>query len=62
MMIWVAFNGGGGVDSVVSVLCGAGGGLAVQPVTRANVIRIATSTDPGAALKRREIVGTTFRV
>jgi hypothetical protein len=33
MMIWVAFGGGGVVVSVVSVLCGAGGGLTVQPET-----------------------------
>ncbi len=30
MMICVAFVGGGGVLSEVSVLCGAGGGLTVQ--------------------------------
>ena len=30
MMICVAFGGGGAVVSVVSVLCGAGGGLTVQ--------------------------------
>jgi hypothetical protein len=30
MMICVAFGGGGVVVSVVSVLCGAGGGLTVQ--------------------------------
>ena len=34
MMICVAFGGGGIVVSVVSVLCGAGGGLTVQPPTR----------------------------
>ena len=33
MMICVAFGGGGGGVSVVSVLCGAGGGLTVQPAT-----------------------------
>ncbi|BBX29808.1 hypothetical protein GCM10009632_24760 [Mycolicibacterium alvei] len=32
MMICVAFIGGGGAVSVVSVLCGAGGGLTVQPL------------------------------
>ena len=31
MMICVALGGGGGVVSVVSVLCGAGGGLTVHP-------------------------------
>ena len=30
MMIWVALGGGGGLLCVVSVLCGAGGGLTVQ--------------------------------
>ena len=34
MMIRVAFGGGGVVVSVVSVLCGAGGGLTVQLPTR----------------------------
>src|SRR6478672_13026687 len=34
MMICVAFGGGGAVVSVVSVLCGAGGGLTVQLPTR----------------------------
>jgi hypothetical protein len=37
MMICVAFSGGGGVLSAVSVLCGAGGGLTVQDVTSSNV-------------------------
>ena len=31
MMIWVAFGGGGVGLWEVSVLCGAGGGLTVQP-------------------------------
>jgi hypothetical protein len=58
MMICVAFIGGGGVDSEVSVLCGAGGGLTVQPLTSANVI----SNAPATALKRRGVVGTLYRV
>jgi hypothetical protein len=58
MMICVAFNGGGGVLSEVSVLCGAGGGLTVQAETATNV-QIRT---PATERKRREVVGTTFRV
>ena len=54
-MICVAFGGGGVVVSVVSVLCGAGGGLTVQAET--------TSTNaPATALTRRRVVGTMFRV
>jgi hypothetical protein len=54
MMICVAFIGGGGVLSVVSVLCGAGGGLTVQPVTTV------TSADIAAMTRRGP--GTVFRV
>jgi hypothetical protein len=54
MMICVALAGGGAVDSVVSVLWGAGGGLTVQPPT--NVIKAATT-----AMTRRG-AGTPFRV
>jgi hypothetical protein len=55
MMICVALGGGGVVVSVVSVLCGAGGGLTVQADT--------TSTNaPATALTRRRVVGTVFRV
>jgi len=61
-MICVAFIGGGGADSLVSVLCGAGGGLTVQPVTSANVTKVATSADPGTDLTRREVIGTLFRL
>jgi hypothetical protein len=32
-IICVALEGGGGGDFIVSVLCGAGGGLTVQPET-----------------------------
>src|ERR1700754_2029661 len=54
MMICVAFGGGGVVVSVVSVLCGAGGGLTVQPATSTNA--------PATALTHRRVVGTVFRV
>jgi len=58
MMSCVAFGGGGAVVTDVSVLCGAGGGLTVQPVANASVMIEA----PAAALKRRKVVGTPFRV
>jgi hypothetical protein len=55
MMICVAF-GGGGVDvCVVSVLCGAGGGLTVHADTT-------SANAPATALTRRRLVGTVFRV
>jgi hypothetical protein len=54
MMICVAFIGGGGVLSVVSVLCGAGGGLTVQPAINVTSADIATMTRRGS--------GTVFRV
>ena len=54
MMICVAFIGGGGVDSVVSVLCGAGGGLTVHPVS--------TNISATAQVSKRRAVGTLFRV
>jgi hypothetical protein len=55
MMICVAFMGGGGVVSVVSVLCGAGGGLTVQPLNR----RAGTETSaPIVSWARRRGVGT----
>src|SRR6516165_3174994 len=56
MMICVALGGGGGLLSVVSVLCGAGGGLTVQPATSINT----ASTAPGVA--KRRAVGTPIRV
>jgi hypothetical protein len=52
MMICVAFGGGGGVLSVVSVLCGAGGGLTVQPPT--------SITDSATPLHRRRDLNVTF--
>jgi hypothetical protein len=55
MMICVAFGGGGVVDCVVSVLCGAGGGLTVQAETTSAIA-------PATALTRRRVVGTMFRV
>ncbi|BBZ29903.1 hypothetical protein MMAD_41980 [Mycolicibacterium madagascariense] len=54
MMIWVAFSGGGGVFWVVSVLCGAGGGLTVQAETRSTV----DATAIAASLHRRNVLGT----
>jgi hypothetical protein len=59
MMICVAFIGGGGVVSVVSVLCGAGGGLTVQPLNRS------AGTDMSAPIvnwARRRGVGTPLSV
>ncbi|CQD17944.1 hypothetical protein BN970_03903 [Mycolicibacterium conceptionense] len=59
MMICVAFIGGGGVVSVVSVLCGAGGGLTVQPLNRS------AGTETSAPIirwARRMGVGTLLRV
>jgi hypothetical protein len=54
MMICVAFIGGGGGDSFVSVLCGAGGGLTVQPETAIISANSATTMRGGS--------GTLFRV
>jgi hypothetical protein len=58
MMICVRRGGGGVVVSVVSVLCGAGGGLTVQAVASNNVEVSAPATE----LRRRKVVGTSFRV
>src|SRR4051812_23182200 len=58
MMICDALSGGGGVLSVVSVLCGAGGGLTVHAVTSINV----EANAPATTLSRREVVGTVFRL
>jgi hypothetical protein len=58
MMICVAFGGGGVVVSVVSVLCGAGGGLTVQAVTSAND----ETNAPNETAALRVVVGTPFRV
>lgn len=57
-MICMAFVGGGGADCVVSVLCGAGGGLTVHPATTNDV----SNTAPTTARTRRGSVGTPFRV
>jgi hypothetical protein len=57
MMICVALGGGGGVLYVVSVLCGAGGGLTVQPANASSE----TST-PAVAYARRARFGTPNRV
>jgi hypothetical protein len=46
--------GGGGGDLLVSVLCGAGGGLTVQPATNVISADIAAMTRTGP--------GTLFRV
>jgi hypothetical protein len=54
MMICVARGGGGGVVSDVSVLCGAGGGLTVQPET--------TTISADSAATTRWGPGTLFRV
>jgi hypothetical protein len=54
MMICVARGGGGGVLSDVSVLCGAGGGLTVQPETKLINAAITAMTRRGP--------GTPFRV
>ncbi|GLP79928.1 hypothetical protein TUM20984_13480 [Mycobacterium antarcticum] len=43
MMICVAFSGGGGVLTGVSVLCGAGGGLTVQPA-KSNTVEVNAPT------------------
>jgi hypothetical protein len=59
MMICVAFIGGGAVVSVVSVLCGAGGGLTVQALNRS----AGTETSaPIVRRTRRRGVGTLLRV
>ena len=55
MMICVALSGGGAVVSVVSVLCGAGGGLTVQD----DVSSISADI---AAVMRTGLGGTLFRV
>ena len=59
MMICVAFGGGGAAVSVVSVLCGAGGGLTVQPPTSSTeaVIRALLVIQ-----SRKQAVGTPIRV
>ena len=57
MMICVAFIGGGAVDSVVSVLCGAGGGLTVHDPTSSTQDSMPTTVDT-----RRVFVGTVFRL
>ena len=54
MMICVARGGGGVVVFDVSVLCGAGGGLTVQPATSVISADIAAMTRTGP--------GTLFRV
>jgi hypothetical protein len=54
-MICVAFEGAAGGDVIVSVLCGAGGGLTVHAVNRAESARIAVIT-------RSRLAGTPFRV
>ena len=59
MMICVAFGGGGGVFSVVSVLCGAGGGLTVQLPTSSTDAEI---NAPRVIQSRRRAVGTPNRV
>ena len=59
MMICVAFGGGGAVVSEVSVLCGAGGGLTVQPPTRSTG---AMKSAPRVIQSRRRAVGTPNRV
>jgi hypothetical protein len=46
------------VLSVVSVLCGAGGGLTVQAVTSSNTEVNAPATQE----RRRDVVGTLFRL
>src|SRR4051794_3255908 len=57
-MICVAFVGGGGVLSEVSVLCGAGGGLTVHAVSSSR----AAVNEPTTRAGRREVVGTPFRL
>jgi hypothetical protein len=54
MMICVARGGGASVIFDVSVLCGAGGGLTVQPATNVISADIAAMTRTGP--------GTLFRV
>ena len=56
MMICMALAGAGGGVDTVSVLCGAGGGLTVQPAS--------TSADSTATttVQRCRAVGTGFRV
>jgi hypothetical protein len=58
MMICVSLGGGGGAVSVVSVLCGAGGGLTVQAVPNTN----AETNAPNETAVLRVVVGTPFRV
>ncbi len=57
MMIWVLRCGGGAVLRLVSVLCGAGGGLTVQP---ANIS--SETSKPAVAYARRARFGTPHRV
>jgi hypothetical protein len=54
MMICSAFGGGGGETCVVSVLCGAGGGLTVHAAISKDVETNTTATRNG----RRTFVGT----
>jgi hypothetical protein len=53
-MICIVFAGAGGGADTVSVLCGAGGGLTVQPAAHnATAIMV-----PATARTRRGVVGT----
>jgi hypothetical protein len=61
MMICMFFGGGGGGACVVSVLCGAGGGLTVHAATTDTAID-AVSNAPATARTRRGNVGTPIRV
>jgi hypothetical protein len=59
MMICVALGGGGVTDEVVSVLCGAGGGLTVHPPSN----NAGTDTSaPSLAQDWRVRFGTPLRV
>ncbi len=58
MMICSAFGGGGGLSCVVSVLCGAGGGLTVHAAISIDVANNALAT----RRRRRKVIGTPFRL
>ena len=58
-MICDARGGGGGVVSEVSVLCGAGGGLTVHPLSTSAGTEISA---PSVRQARRDRVGTLLRV
>ncbi|BBZ22260.1 hypothetical protein MHIB_06780 [Mycolicibacter hiberniae] len=63
MMIWLIRGGGGAVLFVVSVLCGAGGGLTVHAeVAWVSTSVVARARAPAVTRLRRAGLGTDIRV